>query len=272
MPAPEAQREPDQEAERRGTGRRRRGSRGARWPPSASTSLTSSSGLPSPTAPRLDLLGGQRQVDRRRAAPRRACRAGRRGGRSASAARPSGATAARRGPRRQRVELASCVEDLRDPALRLLDLRLEAVGLRLQVLDPVALADDRAELRELRECALHAGGGDAQRDLGRADALRPARRTERGDAAAVLQPRSAARASSRSTAPRRPPPAVAARPRSAAAGPARARRCRRRPAGRRRLARGARACIERSASVVDASRCPYESSVVDASGLPRPPR
>ena len=61
------------------------------------------------------------------------------------------------------------------------------VGLHLEILDPVALADDRAERGELRHRALHLRDRDAERDLRRADALRRRLVLERGDAAAVRE-------------------------------------------------------------------------------------
>ena len=76
-------------------------------------------------------------------------------------------------------------DQLGDLALRRLDLRLQRVCLRLQVVDPVALPDDRAELGELGHRALDAGRRDAERDLRRADPLRRRVVLQRGDAAVV---------------------------------------------------------------------------------------
>ena len=61
----------------------------------------------------------------------------------------------------------------------------QGVGLLLQVVDPIALPDDRAELGELGQRALDARRRDAERDLRGADALRRRVVLQRGDAAAV---------------------------------------------------------------------------------------
>ena len=134
----------------------------------------------------LDLLGRQGEVDRRR------LRLGARAGEPFAQALQLGAGV--REPRLQhgavRVGKGGALElseDSGDLPLRRLDLRLEAVGLDLEVLDPVALADDRAERGELRHRALHPGDRDAKRDLRRADALRRRVVLERGDAAAVRE-------------------------------------------------------------------------------------
>ena len=134
----------------------------------------------------LDLLGRQGEVDRRR------LRLGARAGEPFAQALQLGAGV--REPRLQhgavRVGEGRALELAQDPGdlpLRRLDLRLEAVGLHLEILDPVALADDRAERGQLRHRALHLGDRDAERDLRRADALGRRVVLERGDAAAVRE-------------------------------------------------------------------------------------
>ena len=169
---------------RRRTGRRRRARRGAATASQASTSLIPSRRLP-PTGTasissvvRVTLTVEVRGFGAR--APQRLAEAGQLQSGRVQPGLEHDAVLVREG---RALQLR---QDLRDPALGLLDLGLEAVRLLLQILDPVALADDRPELRQLGERVLDLRRRDAQRDLGGAHARRRRVVLERGDGAAVV--------------------------------------------------------------------------------------